>query len=187
MTPNSKPDPLKKPDPKEMLAKIIALSAQVTKLGIETSLSVATAESCTGGLIGAAITAMPGSSAVFKGGIIAYANEVKTAQLGVTDEILKTHGAVSEQTALAMASGARKQLGTDIAISVTGIAGPGGGSLDKPVGTVWMGCAVLEPCGDVAVSAELYEFMGLSRNKVRDAACLAALENILGCMRARAS
>lgn len=176
-----------KADPKEMLAKIFALSAKVTKLGVDTGLSVATAESCTGGLIGAAITAMPGSSAVFKGGIIAYANEVKTAQLGVTAELLAEHGAVSAQTAKAMARGARARLDTDIAISVTGIAGPGGGSTDKPVGTVWMGCAVLEPCGEVAVSAELYEFMGLSRNKVRDAACLAALEKILSCMAARTS
>lgn len=101
----------------------------------------ATAESCTGGGIGAAITAIAGSSEMFLGGVISYANSVKHGVLGVKSETLSTVGAVSSETAAQMADGARRLTGADIAVAVTGIAGPGGGSVDKPVGLVWFGLA----------------------------------------------
>ena len=102
-------------------------------------LTCATAESCTGGGVGSAITAVPGSSAVFLGGVISYANEVKRDVLGVSDRDLRTVGAVSSEVAAQMADGVRKLLKTDLAVSLTGIAGPGGGSDEKPVGLVWFG------------------------------------------------
>jgi PncC family amidohydrolase len=101
------------------------------------SLTCATAESCTGGGVGAAITAVAGSSAVYLGGVVSYANSVKSGVLGVSRETLETVGAVSSETAAQMAEGARSVLGADMAVSVTGIAGPGGGSNEKPVGLVW--------------------------------------------------
>lgn len=101
----------------------------------------ATAESCTGGGIGAAITAVPGSSAVFLGGVIAYANAVKREVLGVSADTLATLGAVSAETAAQMAEGARRLTEAEVAVSVTGIAGPDGGSAEKPVGLVWFGLA----------------------------------------------
>lgn len=104
-------------------------------------MTCATAESCTGGGVGSAITAVPGSSAVFWGGIISYDNSVKQNVLGVSEEVLKTVGAVSSECAAAMAEGARKLLKTDLAVSLTGIAGPDGGSAEKPVGLVWFGLA----------------------------------------------
>lgn len=113
----------------------------LVKLLNEKGLTCATAESCTGGGAGSAITAVPGSSAVFLGGVTSYANEVKRDVLGVPQEILDTHGAVSSECAERMASGARNLLKADIAVSVTGIAGPGGGSAEKPVGLVWFGLA----------------------------------------------
>lgn len=104
-------------------------------------LTCATAESCTGGGVGSAITAAPGSSAVFAGGVISYANEVKRDVLGVKAETLATVGAVSSETAAQMAEGARRLLKADLAVSLTGIAGPDGGSDEKPVGLVWFGLA----------------------------------------------
>jgi len=101
-------------------------------------LTLATAESCTGGLVAARLTSVPGSSDVVLGGIVAYADEVKRAELGVPAELIAEHGAVSAEVAAAMASGARKRLGADVAVSVTGIAGPGGGSPEKPVGLVYL-------------------------------------------------
>ena len=102
------------------------------------SLELATAESCTGGLVAARLTSVPGSSDVFVGGIVAYANEVKEAELGVPAEVLQEHGAVSAETAEVMAEGARRRLGADVGVSVTGVAGPGGGSEEKPVGLVYI-------------------------------------------------
>ena len=107
----------------------------------ERGLTCATAESCTGGSVGGAITAVPGSSAVFLGGVISYANEVKRDVLGVSQEILDAHGAVSPECAERMAAGARNLLKADLAVSLTGIAGPDGGSAEKPVGLVWFGLA----------------------------------------------
>lgn len=103
--------------------------------------TLATAESCTGGTIASKITAFSGASAYFKGGIVAYSNEVKESVLGVRKETLKAYGAVSEETVCEMAEGVRKSLNTDYAIATTGIAGPTGGTLDKPVGTVWIAVA----------------------------------------------
>ena len=99
----------------------------------------ATAESCTGGGVGSAITAVPGSSAIFAGGVISYSNEVKRDVLGVSARSLQTVGAVSSEVAAQMADGVRKLLKTDLAVSLTGIAGPDGGSDEKPVGLVWFG------------------------------------------------
>ena len=114
------------------------LEVVVGRLLAQRGLTVGTAESCTGGLIGHRLTDVPGSSEYFLGGIIAYSNEIKERVLGVNHATLETHGAVSAETALEMAYGARRVLGVDIAVSVTGIAGPGGGSADKPVGLVYI-------------------------------------------------
>jgi PncC family amidohydrolase len=110
--------------------------------------TLATAESCTGGLLGDRITEVPGSSAYYLGGVIAYANDVKEDLLGVLKATMIEHGAVSEQTALEMARGARRALKADYGLSVTGIAGPGGGTPEKPVGLTWV--AVSGPDGDRA-------------------------------------
>ena len=104
--------------------------------------TIATAESCTGGLLGARLTSVAGSSDVVRGGIIAYANDVKTAHLGVDPAVIAADGAVSEAVAAQMAAGARARLGADVGIALTGVAGPGGGSDEKPVGTVWIGIDV---------------------------------------------
>jgi PncC family amidohydrolase len=107
-------------------------------------LKLATAESCTGGLVADRITDVPGSSDYFRGGIVAYAYEAKVALLGVSWNTLRSHGAVSRETVIEMARGARTALGADIAVSVSGIAGPGGGLPDKPVGTTWFGLSTTE-------------------------------------------
>jgi nicotinamide-nucleotide amidase len=99
---------------------------------------LATAESCTGGLVAARLTSVPGSSASFVGGVVSYADEVKQSELGVSGELLAEHGAVSAEVAAAMAEGARARLGADVAVAVTGIAGPGGGTTEKPVGLVYL-------------------------------------------------
>jgi len=132
-----------------------------------------TAESCTGGGVGSAITSAPGSSAVFLGGVISYGNSVKRNLLGVASETLSTAGAVSPETAAQMALGARRALGVDVAVSVTGIAGPDGGSDEKPVGLVWFGLA--SPSG---VKTESAVFPG-GREKVRAAAVEHALSLLL--------
>ncbi len=100
--------------------------------------TIATAESCTGGLLAARLTDLAGSSDYFRGGVVAYANEAKTALAGVGDELIETHGAVSAQVAQALADGARAYLGCDVGVGITGVAGPGGGSEEKPVGLVWL-------------------------------------------------
>lgn len=162
---------------RNLLSEIFLLSKDVITAGLKTGTTVATAESCTGGLIGAAITATPGSSTVFHGGIIAYHNSVKINQLAVEKTAIDDHGAVSEIVAKQMAQGCRERLNVDIAVSVTGVAGPGGGSIEKPVGTVWIGIAH----GD-EVTAKLHNFPNQTRNKVRDYTCLAALETVLKAM-----
>lgn len=129
----------------------------------------ATAESCTGGGIGAAITSVAGSSEVFLGGVISYANEVKRDVLGVAAQVLDEHGAVSSETAAQMAEGARRLTKADVAVAVTGIAGPGGGSVEKPVGLVWFGLATAD-----GVRTEKAIFPG-DREQVRSATVTHAL------------
>ena len=134
---------------------------------------IVTAESCTGGLVGARLTEIPGSSDVYRGGVVCYADELKTALLGVEREVIARHGAVSEAVALAMARGAAERLGGTAAVSVTGIAGPGGGSQQKPVGTVWIGVAV-----DGRVEARHTLFPG-TRHDIRARAAQTALHLLL--------
>jgi len=112
----------------------------------ERGLTLATAESCTGGLVAARLTSVPGSSEVFLGAVVAYADEVKARELDVPSEVLERHGSVSAEAAAAMAAGARARLGADVAVSVTGVAGPGGGTPEKPVGLVYT--AVAGPMGE---------------------------------------
>jgi len=117
------------------------LIEQVVRRAIAAKRTIATAESCTGGMIGELLTRVPGSSAAFGGGAIVYSNEEKVRQLGVAQATLDAHGAVSEQTVTEMAAGARARFGADVAVAVSGVAGPDGGTPDKPVGTVWIACA----------------------------------------------
>jgi PncC family amidohydrolase len=123
--------------------QLTELAARLGARCVARGVSVATAESCTGGLVAHLITEVPGSSAYFPGGIVAYADEVKRRELGVPESVLEAHGAVSAQTAIAMAEGVREQFGTDLGVGVTGIAGPDGGSEAKPVGLVYIAVAGL--------------------------------------------
>jgi nicotinamide-nucleotide amidase len=132
--------------------------------------TLATAESCTGGLLGARITDGPGSSSVYLGGIVSYANRIKAERLGVPSALLEEHGAVSEPVANAMAVGARRELGADIATAITGVAGPGGGTPAKPVGTVWI--AVADSSGDETFG---FRFLG-NREMVRERSVQKAME-----------
>jgi PncC family amidohydrolase len=117
------------------------LAARLQALALARGLTVGTAESCTGGLVGATITRVPGASAYYLGGVISYADDVKRALLAVPPEALARHGAVSAQVAVAMAEGLRARLGCDLAVSVTGVAGPDGGSEAKPVGLTYVAVA----------------------------------------------
>ena len=146
---------------------------KLVKILTEKKLTCATAESCTGGGVGYAITSVSGASAVFWGGIISYDNSVKCGSLGVSAEILKTTGAVSPECAAAMADGVRQRMGTDLAVSITGIAGPGGGTTEKPVGLVWFGVA-----SKADVRAEKMIFSG-DRDAVRSSAIEHALQLLL--------
>lgn len=136
-------------------------------------IKIACAESCTGGLIGAALTEIAGISEVFNGSAVTYSNEAKKNILGVKDDTLKNFGAVSEQCAIEMAEGALKIYDADVSISVTGIAGPDGGSELKPVGTVWFGTA-----SNKNSNAFMIKFSG-SRNEIRNSAVNFALKKIL--------
>jgi PncC family amidohydrolase len=148
---------------------IVALAERLQGVCLGRGLTVAAAESCTGGLIGAAITTVPGSSGYFLGAIVAYADAAKVALLDVPEATLEAHGAVSAQAAIAMAAGARARLGATLAVSVTGIAGPDGGSPAKPVGLTYV--ALAGPAGDEVRRLVLAG----DRDAVRDAAAAAAL------------
>jgi nicotinamide-nucleotide amidase len=148
------------------------LAAVVLDLCREGGLSIAVAESCTGGLLGARLTAIPGSSDVVLGGVIAYANAVKAELLGVSHDDLLDHGAVSEPVVRAMATGVRAATGARIGMAITGIAGPGGGTEEKPVGTVWIATDV-----DGTVEARRTRLIG-DRAEVRQRAAQAVLEMV---------
>lgn len=135
--------------------------------------TLCTAESCTGGMVGAALTAVPGSSKVYKGGIVSYWSEIKHSLLGVDKETLAKLGPVSAQVAVQMAKGARRALDADVAVSVTGLAGPGGDDFGNPVGTVFLGYA-----DDNTAIWEEHHFTG-DREAVRAQAAEAALALIL--------
>ena len=139
---------------------------------------VAVAESCTGGLVAAALTEIAGSSDVFETGFVTYSNEAKMAQLGVSDEVIETFGSVSVAAAWAMAQGAINRSGADVAVAITGIAGPGGGSPMKPVGTVVFARAERDADPDEIV-ADRKEFGDLGRAGVRLQAALCALELLI--------
>ena len=149
------------------------LLAQIAAALLARQQTLATAESCTGGLVGAALTGLAGSSAWYLGGVIAYANELKLRLLGVPPDVLAAHGAVSLETARAMAEGARAATGADFAVGITGIAGPTGGTPEKPVGFVYVGVAA--PHGTATFK---HRFSG-SRADVRHAAAEAALRHLL--------
>ena len=150
-----------------------SLEVQVGQLLRKRALKLALAESCTGGLIGARITDVAGSSEYFPGGVVAYAYEAKVTLLGVSWDTLNTKGAVSQETVLEMARGARQVLNTDIAVSVTGIAGPGGGTPEKPVGTTWIGLATKD-----GEWTRMFQFSG-DREQNKNSSANAALQMLL--------
>ncbi len=151
-------------------AETLALAASVLDACRARSWHLATAESCTGGLVAAALTAIAGSSDVVERGFVAYSNEAKSEMLGVPPATIAAHGAVSAETAAAMATGAVARASADLAVSVTGVAGPGGGSAEKPVGLVIIGLARR----DGGCRTERHVFPG-DRSAVRTAALRAAL------------
>lgn len=151
--------------------EILRLAEQVLALCRSRHWRLATAESCTGGLVAAALTAIAGASDVVERGFVAYSNEAKTELLGVPPATIARFGAVSAETAAAMASGALARAGVDLAVSVTGVAGPGGGSAEKPVGLIHFGVARK----GAASRGERRTFAG-DRTAIRDAALRRALE-----------
>lgn len=148
----------------------VGLEATVTGMLTAAGLTVATAESCTGGMVAQMLTSVPGASACYVGGFVTYANGAKTAILGVPADLIDRFGAVSEPVVREMATGALRATGADLAVAVSGIAGPGGGSADKPVGTVWIGWAGAEGDG-----ARCHRFEG-DRDQVRRSAAVHALD-----------
>lgn len=152
---------------------ILALAVQVGNAARQRGVMLATAESCTGGLVAGALTAVPGSSDWFVGAVVAYVNAVKTEVLGVPQEVLAAHGAVSAACVTAMAQGVRQVLGASAAVAISGIAGPGGGTPAKPVGLVWMAWSVGSTCAALA-----FHFPG-DRAAVRKASVSAALTGFL--------
>jgi nicotinamide-nucleotide amidase len=158
--------------------QIASLACDVVASNVRAGRRIAVAESCTGGLVCGAITDVPGSSAVLDRGFVTYSNDAKMQMLGVHSDVLETFGAVSVATAWAMAQGALAHSNADIAVAITGIAGPDGGSDKKPVGTVVFARA--ERGGDPeAVTADLKQFGDLGRTEIRRQAVLCALELLL--------
>ncbi len=146
------------------------IEARLVRALLENNMRIATSESCTGGMIASKITSVAGSSGCFDCGVVTYSNEQKHKLLGVSEETLSKYSAVSEKTALEMCNGVKKLADADIGISVTGIAGPGGGTPDKPVGTVWIGI-----CGENVHKAYKFLFSG-DRNQVRIQTAICAME-----------
>lgn len=162
-----------------MNADVLAAATAVIKLCIERKLTVATAESCTGGLVAGALTEVPGSSAVLDRGFVTYSDNAKQQMLGVPAETLRDYGAVSRQTAEAMAQGALTKAKVDLAVSITGIAGPGGGSADKPVGLVHFAAVTRD--GTTLHAGKIFrgENGDLSRAEIRHKSVLQALDMLL--------
>ncbi|WP_028035693.1 CinA family protein [Chelativorans sp. J32] len=152
------------------------LAREVIEAFEQRSLKIATAESCTGGMVGAALTDIAGSSTVFERGFITYSNEAKMELLGVSEQTLAAHGAVSAETAQEMAAGALDHSLADVAVSITGIAGPAGGTAEKPVGLVWFGLAVK----GTPPMAEKRQFPDLGRASIRQESATTALQLLLG-------
>jgi nicotinamide-nucleotide amidase len=159
-------------------AEVVALAERVITENIAAKRKVAVAESCTGGLVCAALTEIAGSSAVLDRGFVTYSNEAKQQLLGVSDDILDAFGAVSPATAWAMAQGALKHSEADVAVAISGIAGPGGGSGMKPIGTVVFACAHRGQEQE-AINAEQRMLDGQDRSTIRLQATLIALELLL--------
>jgi nicotinamide-nucleotide amidase len=157
--------------------ELLAIANQVIKEFGEANFTVATAESCTGGLIGGCLTAVAGSSKVFDRGFITYTNEAKIEVLDVKRELIEEHGAVSAQVASEMAIGAIAKSGSNAAVAVTGIAGPGGGTETKPVGLVYIAVATSEEEG---AFVEDFNFSDMNRDEVRRETIKEALEMLLG-------
>jgi PncC family amidohydrolase len=160
-------------DPRDDPAALADLATRLAQRCTALGLTVTTVESCTGGLVGHTITEVPGSSAYYVGGFVTYSDVLKFRSVGVPHDVLAAHGAVSAQVAMAMASGGRERTGADLAVSVTGIAGPDGGSAAKPVGLTYV--AVADAVG-VAVQRNVWSG-DRSDNKRRSA--IAALELLL--------
>jgi nicotinamide-nucleotide amidase len=159
-------------------AQLVELAREVIETNRRLGRRLAVAESCTGGLVSAALTEIPGSSAVFEGGFVTYSNDQKMSLLGVSEDVLETFGAVSIATAWAMAQGALSRSNADIAVSITGIAGPEGGSELKPVGTVVFARAERGEESENVV-ADLRRFADEGRGQIRLQAALCALELFL--------
>ena len=152
------------------------LQAALVELLTAKNATVATAESCTGGLIAKSLTEVAGSSAVFAGGWVTYANEMKTSQLGVSMQLIEEHGAVSEPVVRAMAQGAIERSGAMLSMAVSGIAGPGGGTEEKPVGTVWLAIGWRDQAtGSIGTEARLYHLPG-DREQIRDRAAKCVMQ-----------
>ena len=157
---------------------LVDLAQRVIEANRAIGRHISVAESCTGGLVAAALTEIPGSSDVFEGGLVTYSNDAKLGLLNVSQDLLETFGAVSIATAWGMAQGALAATGADVAVAITGIAGPGGGSEKKPVGTVVF--AVAERGGDPQhANASRRNFGDLGRGGIRLQAALCALELLL--------
>lgn len=150
---------------------IRSLAAELLKISRERGVTVATVESCTGGLVCGALTAISGSSSMVMGGLVTYSNEAKVALAGVPAELIQEHGAVSEPVARAMAEGGRDRVGATLAVSVTGVAGPDGGSDAKPVGLVHFACA-----GPDGTLHREKRFGPQSRDEIRRLSVLEALD-----------
>ncbi|GAA4016609.1 hypothetical protein GCM10022280_14580 [Sphingomonas swuensis] len=156
--------------------ELLAKAREIVAANLAAGRRVAVAESCTGGLVSAALTELPGSSAMFEAGYVTYANEAKMAALGVSHDVLDTFGAVSVATGWAMAKGALERSGADVAVAITGIAGPGGGSPSKPVGTVVFARAIRgEDPDQIIADTKLFDANG-GRAGIRLQAALCALE-----------
>ena len=167
----------------ELYQQAMLLIGQLGKKLMDRSWMMGTAESCTGGLVATLCTEVSGSSAWFAGGVVSYANSVKTVMLGVDEILLERHGAVSGEVVTAMAGGLLGRLGVQAGIAFSGIAGPGGGSLEKPVGTVWTGIALAapEPGRESVIRSSRSLFSG-TRQDIRSAAALHGLGMLLAAL-----